>query len=258
MKKSQFVTSLYQTAIYLFLYIPIVILIILSFNNAKFSMVWHGASLQWYQQLFADSDIWEAALHSLLVGTISATIATTVGTLGAVSLYRYRFFGRKILYGLVFILIVAPDIVTGVSLLTVYSLINFPMGFWSLLLAHATFSIPFAMITVYSRLISLDENIFEAAKDLGATDWTIFFNIMLPLLKPALLAGWLLCFTLSLDDVIISYFVTGPDFQILPLQIYSMVRSGINPEVNALCAVLFAVTLLFVIVIQLLMRGKKS
>ncbi|CAN5223707.1 spermidine/putrescine ABC transporter permease PotC [soil metagenome] len=258
MKKRHLITPIYQTAIYLFLYTPIFILIVLSFNNAKFSMVWHGASLQWYQQLFDDSDIWVAAWHSLLVGTLSATIATTIGTLGAVSLYRYRFFGRKLLYGLIFILIVAPDIVTGVSLLTVYSLINFPLGFWSLLLAHVTFSIPFAMITVYSRLIGLDENIFEAAKDLGAKDWTIFFNIMLPLLKSALLASWLLCFTLSLDDVIISYFVTGPDFQILPLQIYSMVRSGINPEVNALCAILFAVTLLFVIIIQLIMRKKKA
>jgi spermidine/putrescine transport system permease protein len=142
----------------------------------------------------------------------------------------------------------------GIALLLLFTFIKIKLGFFSLLLAHITFCIPFVVVTVYSRIINLDENIFEAAKDLGATDLAILWRIILPLLWPALVAGWLLSFTLSLDDVLISYFVAGPDFQILPLAIYSMVHVGVTPEINALCSVLFIFTLLFIIISQLLLR----
>jgi spermidine/putrescine transport system permease protein len=195
-------------------------------------------------------------LHSVILGFFAASIAMCIGSLAAISLYRYKFFGRQFLYGLIFILILAPDIVMGISLLILFNITEIPLGFWSLLLAHTTFCIPFVVVTVYSRIVSFDQYIFEAAKDLGATDTMIFTRVILPLLWPALLAGWLLSFTLSLDDVIISYFVAGPDFEILPLKIYSMVRLGVKPEINALCAVTFLLTLVLIVISQISLRKK--
>jgi spermidine/putrescine transport system permease protein len=246
----------YLTAIYLFFYIPIIILIVYSFNSAQYSLLWHGFSLRWYQELFSDSDLWISVMHSLLLGISAATVAMCMGGLTAITLYRYDFFGRRLLYGLIFILILSPDIVMGISLLILFSLLKVTLGFWSLLLAHITFCIPFVVVTVYSRIISFDEYIFEAAKDLGAKDSVILTRIILPLLWPALFAGWLLSFTLSIDDVIISYFVAGPDFEILPLKIYSMVRLGVKPEINALCTVTFGLTLLLIVISQLMLRRK--
>jgi spermidine/putrescine transport system permease protein len=254
--RNSFANKLYLTLIYLFLYIPIIILIVYSFNNAQYSLVWHGFTWQWYSELFSDSSLWEATWHSFFLGIASATIATYIGMLAAVSIYRYRFFGRSFLNGLVFILILTPEIVSGAALLILFSSFQMELGFLSLLLSHISFSIPFVIVTVYSRLISFDKNIFEAAKDLGANDKIIFTRVILPLLWPALFAGWLLSFTLSLDDVIISYFVAGPEFQILPLQIYSLVRTGIKPEINALCSVLFTITLIFVVLSQLVLKKK--
>ncbi len=249
-------SSSYLTAIYLFFYIPILVLIAYSFNNAQYSLVWHGFSMRWYNDLFSDSDLWVAVLHSCILGISAATIAMCIGGLTAISLYRYHFFGRKILYGLIFILILSPDIVMGISLLILFSLLQVTLGFWSLLLAHITFCIPFVVVTVYSRIVSFDEYIFEAAKDLGAKDSVILTRIILPLLWPALFSGWLLSFTLSIDDVIISYFVAGPDFEILPLKIYSMVRLGVKPEINALCAVTFGLTLTLIVISQVILRKK--
>lgn len=258
--KSTFLKNLpstsYLTLIYLFFYIPIIILIVYSFNDAQYSLLWHGFSLHWYEELFADTDLWIAVWHSLVLGVMAATIAMCIGSLAAVSLYRYQFMGRELLYGLIFILILSPDIVMGISLLILFSSLKISLGFWSLLLAHITFCIPFVVVTVYSRMSSFDEYIFEAAKDLGAKDSMIFTQIILPLIWPAMLAGWLLSFTLSLDDVIISYFVTGPGFEILPLKIYSMVRLGVKPEINALCTVTFGLTLLLVVLSQLVLRKK--
>lgn len=246
----------YLTGIYLFFYIPIIILMIYSFNSAQYSLLWHGFSLRWYRELLTDADLWIAVSHSLALGITAATVAMCIGGLTAISLYRYDFFGQQLLNGLIFILILSPDIVMGISLLILFSFIKLTLGFWSLLLAHITFCIPFVVVTVYSRMASFDEYIFEAAKDLGARDWVILTRIILPLLWPALLAGWLLSFTLSIDDVIISYFVAGPDFEILPLKIYSMVRLGVKPEINALCTVTFTLTLLLVVLSQLMLRKK--
>ena len=256
MKISALPAASYLSLIYLFFYIPIIILIAYSFNNTQYSLLWHGFTWAWYVELFSDADLWIAAWHSLVLGLAAATIATVIGMLAAVSLYRYRFLGRQILNGLVFILILSPEIVTGASLLLLFAMVQLRLGFTSLLLSHISFCIPFVIVTAYSRLISFDKYIFEAAKDLGATDNLIFWRIILPLLWPALFAGWLLSFTLSLDDVIISYFVAGPEFEILPLRIFSMVRSGVKPEINALCSVLFALTFCLVLLSQLALRKK--
>lgn len=247
----------YPIFIYLFLYTPIAVVIIFSFNNASHSLIWRGFTLHWYADLFHDSSLLLVAWHSLLIGLLAATIATTIGTLTAVSLFRYRFFGKKILHALIFILILSPEIVMGIALLILYSAIRIPLGFWTLLLAHITLCVPFAAVTIYSRAANLDTTIVEAAMDLGATDFAIFRKIIMPLLFPAIAAGWLLSFTLSLDDVIISYFVTGPSFDILPLRIYSMVRLGVKPEVNALCTLLLGITLILVLMAQSVLRKKQ-
>lgn len=257
MKLKTLPQAFYLGVIYLFFYIPILVLIIYSFNDAQYSLVWQGFTWHWYQELFNDTDLWIATWHSLVLGIAAASVATLIGLLAAVSLYRYRFVGRHFLNGLVFILILSPEIVTGASLLILFALLQIKLGFITLLFSHITFCIPFVIVTAYSRLMSLDKNIFESAKDLGASDWLIFIRIVLPLLWPALFAGWLLSFTLSLDDVIISYFVAGPEYQILPLRIFSMVRSGIKPEINALCTVLFGVTLSFIVLSQVAL-GKKT
>jgi spermidine/putrescine transport system permease protein len=256
MDMSKYKNNFYLGFIYLFLYLPILVLIVYSFNNSKYSLLWHGFTLNWYAELFSDHDLWISTWHSFFLGISTATAATFIGMLAAVSLYRYRFLGRKFLQGLIFILILSPEIVTGAALLILFTFLHLQLGFVSLLLAHISFCIPFVIVTTYSRLISFDKNIFEAAKDLGANDFVIMIRIILPLLWPALFASWLLSFTLSLDDVIISYFVAGPEFQILPLQIYSMVRSGIKPEINALCSVLFCVTVTLVVLSQLALRKK--
>lgn len=246
----------YLTLIYAFFYLPIFVLILYSFNNAQYSLLWHGFTWRWYSELFSDQDLWLATWHSFFLGVASATVATSIGMLAAVSLYRYVFFGRRFLNSLIFILILSPEIVMGAALLLLFTFLQLHLGFLTLWLSHISFCLPFVIVTTYSRLSSFDKNIFEAAKDLGATDWLIFRRIILPLLWPALFAGWLLSFTLSLDDVIISYFVAGPEFQILPLQIYSMVRSGVKPEINALCTVLFTLTLMLVVLSQLALRKK--
>lgn len=256
MRLSFLPAAIYLAAIYSFFYLPLLILITYSFNHAQYSMLWSGFSLHWYQELFADSGLWSAAWHSVVLGISASTVAVFLGTLAAVNFCRYRFYGRGLLHGLIFILILSPDIVMGISLLILFNVLAISLGFWSLFCAHVTLCLPFVVVTVYSRMISFDNDIFEAAKDLGATDFTIFRRVILPLLWPAILSAWLLSFTLSLDDVIISYFVAGPQFEILPLRIYSMARLGITPTINALCTVTFSVTLLLVLLSQGLLRKK--
>jgi spermidine/putrescine transport system permease protein len=244
------------TAVYAFLYIPIFVVVFYSFNNTQFSLVWHGMTLNWYQDLWRDTNLWVALFHSLLLALCASTIAVVIGSFAAMNLYWYRFRGRHLLYGLVFILIVTPDIVLGISLLILFSLMHLDLGFWSLLLAHITFCIPFVVITVYSRLVDFDSHLFEAARDLGASEITIFRRIMLPLALPAIIVGLLLSFTLSLDDVVISYFVAGPGYEILPLKIFSMARLGVRPELNALCTVIFVITVLLVLLSHMTLRKK--
>ncbi|MBN2689792.1 MAG: spermidine/putrescine ABC transporter permease PotC [Gammaproteobacteria bacterium] len=246
--------AIYLNLVYLLLYLPIAIVVTFSFNTSPKSLLWHGFSTKWYQILFHDNAIFSVTLHSLTISTIAATMAAILGTIAAINLFRYRFYGKKLIHGLLFILVIAPDIILAIALLTLYNVLHFPLGFWSLLLAHITLCLPFVAITVYSRVVTLDKDIFVAARDLGANDFVIFKRIVIPLLLPAIIAGWLLSFTLSLDDVIISYFVSGPGYEILPLKIYSMVRMGVKPEVNALCTIMLVATLFIVLIAQYLLK----
>jgi spermidine/putrescine transport system permease protein len=249
--------NIYLTSVYLFLYVPILILIIYSFNDSKYSTNWQGFTLKWYAQLFSDSPLKEALVNSIIIALSSSVIATILGTLGALAFYRYRFIGRKVLYTFIYIVMMSPDIVMGISLLMFFITIGMATGPFTLLLAHITFCLPFVIVTVYSRISGFDRNIIDVAKDLGASEVQMFRHIMLPLLMPAIIAGWLLSFTLSLDDVVVSFFTTGPSFEILPLKIYSMVRLGIKPEINALSAIMVLLSLITVTVAHLVTKENR-
>lgn len=249
--------KIYSSFIYLFLYLPIVILIVYSFNSSKYTIGWKSFTWEWYDKLMNNTMLLEAAWHSVTIALVSAILATTLGTLAALVLFRYDFVGKKILNSLVYVLIMSPEVVMGISLLMLFIFISLPLGFTTLLIAHITFCMPFVIVTVLSRLNGFDRNIIEAAKDLGASEFIAFRSIILPNIIPSVVAGFLLSVTLSFDDVIISFFVTGPDYEILPLKIYSMVRLGVKPEINALCTVLFIFTLVMVLLSQLLIKEKK-
>lgn len=194
--------------------------------------------------------------NSFLVAALSASIATLIGTISALGLYSYRFKGRKVFSSIVYVLAISPDIIMGISLLILFNLISINLGFYSLLLAHITLNLPFVIIIVIARLKTFNKNLINAARDLGAGEWTIFTRIILPLILPSLISGWLLAFTLSLDDVVISFFVTGPNFEVLPLTLFSMAHLGIKSEINALCTVIFAVTLVLIFTSHFIFRRK--
>ncbi|MBU1248150.1 MAG: spermidine/putrescine ABC transporter permease PotC, partial [Proteobacteria bacterium] len=207
--------------VYLFLYLPIAVLIAFSFNDSKYSVGWHGFTWQWYAKLFSNDALIGAALNSLSVAMVAATAATLLGTLAALALYRYRFRGKPIFQSALFMVMVSPDIVMGVSLLILFLGLGLVPGFTTLLIAHVTFCLPFVTVTVYARLKGFDNHLIEAALDLGAGEYQAFRHVVLPMALPAVLAGWLLSFTLSMDDVIVSFFTTGPGFEVLPLRVYS-------------------------------------
>ncbi len=246
----------FMSLVYLFLYLPIIVLIANSFNENKFGIKWGGFTTKWYHALMNNDSLMQAAWHSINVAVFSATAAPLIGSLTAVALFRYQFKGKKVVSGMRFVVMMSPDIVMAISLLALFLVMGAKLGFFTLLIAHITFCLPFVVVTVYTRLNGFDVKMLEAAKDLGAGEWVILKKIILPLAKPAVAAGWLLSFTLSLDDVIISSFVTGPTYEILPLKIYSMVKVGISPEVNALATVMLVVSLVLVVASQLLAREK--
>ncbi|ROV60772.1 spermidine/putrescine ABC transporter permease PotC [Vibrio ponticus] len=246
----------FMTLVYAFLYLPIIVLIVNSFNDNRFGMKWGGFTTKWYETLINNDSLMQAAWHSLNVAVFSATAATLIGSLTAVALFRYSFKGKGLVNGMLFVVMMSPDIVMAISLLALFLVMGAQLGFFTLLVAHITFCLPFVVVSVYSRLNGFDVKMLEAAKDLGASEWVILKQIILPLAKPAVAAGWLLSFTLSLDDVIISSFVTGPTYEILPLKIYSMVKVGISPEVNALATVMLIISLALVVTSQLLAREK--
>lgn len=246
----------YLICIYILLYIPIAMIVAFSFNNASHSLIWHGFTVRWYAELFHDANLGIITLHSLLLSLAAATVATTLGMVAAVGLYRYRFFGKQIMQLSIFILIIIPDLVLAIALLLAFTITRFPLGFFSLLLAHITMTLPFCIMLISNRLNTLNRNLIEASQDLGANEQILYRHILIPLLWPALLAAWLLSFTLSLDDVIISYFVSGPNFEILPLKIYSMVKIGVKPEINALCSLILFFTIAAIITAQLFIRQR--
>ncbi|MEE9453812.1 MAG: ABC transporter permease subunit [Paracoccaceae bacterium] len=248
---------------FLFLYIPIVSLVIFSFNKSKLVTVWGGWSTKWYGELLHDPQILGAAWISLKIGFVSATLATVLGTIAAMVLTRFgRLRGRGLLTGMVTAPLVMPEVITGLSLLllfvTMEAMFGWPAGrgMLTIIIAHTTFCMAYVAVVVQSRLVDMDDAIEEAAADLGARPLRVFFDITLPMIAPALISGWLLSFTLSLDDLVIASFVSGPGASTLPMVIFSKVRLGVSPDINAL-ATLIVVTVAIGISISWFFMRKK-
>ena len=248
----------YVVLIYAFFYLPLFLVFLYSFNSNKYTSSWTGFSTKWYTALFNNSAILDAALNSVMVAVTAATVATLLGSLAALSLKRYRFPGRQSLYIGILMLTVSPDIVMGISLLIMFIAFKINLGFFTLCVAHTALCAPFVAVTVLARLAEFDEQLIEAARDLGASEIKAFWHVLFPLTAPAVVAGWLLSFTLSMDDVLISTFVTGATFEVLPVRIYSMVKLGVKPDVNALSAIMFVATLVLVVAAQTVLQSRRK
>ncbi|WDI78754.1 spermidine/putrescine ABC transporter permease PotC [Candidatus Purcelliella pentastirinorum] len=253
---NNFLKNSFILIIYCWLYIPIIILITNSFNKSKFGINWEEFSLKWYTILANNNSLIEATKYSLIIGILSATIATIMGLIIAIVIYYQNNYFKSFITTMLFIIIISPDIVMAISLLLFFTLFNISLGFWSLLFSHITFSLPFTTITIYSRLNGFDNKILEAARDLGANIIIIIYKIIIPIAIPGIVAGWLLSFTLSIDDVVISFFVSSPQFEVLPIKIFSMVKLGISPEINALGTILLSTTIILAGISQLLLYKK--
>ena len=248
----------------IFLYLPIAVLVIYSFNASRLVAVWGGWSTQWYVELLNDEALIEAALVSLRVALASATAATILGTLAALVLARFgRFRGRLPFAAMIYAPLVMPEVITGLSLLLLFVTIAVDRGFWTVTIAHTTMAMCFVAVIVQSRLADFDASLEEAAADLGASPAHTFLAVTLPLIVPAVAAAWMLAFALSLDDLVIASFTTGPGATTLPIRIYSEVRLGVKPEMNAVCSIMIGVVGLAVIAASLLakvnvVRGKQT
>lgn len=244
----------YLGLVYLFLYVPIAVVVLFSFNNSEHSLIWRGFSSQWYSKLFHNPSLMTVTGHSFFLAFLASITATVLGTMTAIAFYRYRIWRKNLWSGLLFSFIMIPDLILAVALLSLFRGLSLPFGFWTLWIAHTAFCLPFVFIVITGNIQELNPHLQEAALDLGANESQIIFKVLIPALRPAMLMGGLMSFALSLDDVVISYFVSGPDFQILPLKIYAMARLGANPEINALCSILFLTTLILVIISQRLLK----
>lgn len=241
MKSGRF-SLLLAIAVLLFLYLPIVVLVINSFNESRFGGLWTGFSLKWYEKLWNERAIWTALTNSLLIAFVSTLVATVLGTLAALSLYKYRTFFQKSHYGLIYIPLVIPDILMGISLLLFFVSLKISLGLTTVFIAHTTFCISYVTMLVRARLQNFDTALVEAAYDLGASSWDVFYRIIIPFLSPAILSAALLSFTLSIDDFVITFFVVGPGVTTLPIYVYSMIKFGSPPLINALATIMLVVT----------------
>jgi putrescine transport system permease protein len=246
-KRSKFLTFMLSAGL-AFLYIPMIMLIIYSFNYSKLVPVWGGWSVRWYQVLFESKEVWDAVILSLKIGIVNATFATLLGTLAGLAMVRFgRFRGRTLFGGMLVAPLVMPEVITGLSLLvffiTLKQLIGWPTerGFATITIAHITFSMAYVAVIIQSRLTGMGQNLEEAALDLGARPFRVLTDITLPRLAPGMVAGWLLAFTLSLDDLVIASFVTGPGANTLPILIFSRIRLGLRPDINALATIIILV-----------------
>jgi spermidine/putrescine transport system permease protein len=230
---------------YAFLYIPLLIVVVYSFNNSRLNAEWVGFTLDWYDKLFSDEEMLTAAGNSLGIALIASLVSTVLGTMAGVAMYRYKL---RLLPILVLTPIAIPEILMGVSLLIFFVLLNFTLGLVSVALAHIAFCIGFVAIVVRARLAGMDESLTEAARDCGATPWNAFRYVTLPLIMPGVIAGALMAFTLSIDDFVITFFTAGAGTVTLPLQIYSMIKIAVTPEVNAVSTLLMLLTLALIIV----------
>ena len=251
--------NVFAVAVFTFIYIPIAMMVLFSFNDQRTNYYWNGFTLEWYKYLFTESDLWGYLVVSLIVAVASVILSLAVGVLGAMGLMRFEFRLKKLISNSLYIPIVIPEVVLGISLLMLFEVAHFPLGYWSMILAHTTFCIPFVVIIMRGRMAGMDMSVEEASMDLGANRITTFFKITLPMLVPGILPSAFMSFTLSIDDVIITNFVTGPYATTLPIKILSMVKVGLKPEVNAMTTVMVVVLILGILAnnaVQALMKRR--
>ncbi len=246
--------SLYAALVYLFLYAPIAVLVLFSFNRARQTAVWEGWTTEWYRSLAGNDLIGAALKNSLIVGVVSTAIATVLGTLVALALGRHRFPGEGATRQLLYLPVIIPEIVLGAALVTFFGVLAFRLSLVTVVIAHVVFCVSYVAIVVRARLAGFDRSLEEAARDLGASPRAAFLRVTLPLLAPGIVAGALLSFTISIDDYVITSFVAGVGATTLPLQIYSMLKVGVTPEVNAVSSLILAVTVVLIVVAQRLQR----
>lgn len=225
---------------FMFLYLPLIILVLYSFNDSRINVGWVGFTLKWYKTLFSDKLLIDAAIHSLLIALIASLASVVLGTLAGVALHKYRI---PFLSSLIMVPIAVPELLVGVSLLLFFLLINFTLGFASIVLAHIAFCLSFVAIAVKTRMHGMDDSLIDAARDLGASPVKAFFFVLIPTILPGIISGGLMAFTLSLDDFVITFFTAGVGASTLPLAIYSMLKMGVTPEVNAVSTMIILITL---------------
>ncbi len=248
--------NIYTSLIYLFLYLPIILLIVFSFNDSKYKGSWEGFTLRWYKELLRDSSIMDAVYYTFMIAIIGSIIATILGTITAIAIDSMNKKYKNIYMNTVYLPVMSPDIVIGISMLALFVGMNMRLGFFTLLISHITFNTPYVVLAVLPKLKQLDSNLAEAAMDLGATPLQAFFKVVLPEIMPGILTGALLSFTLSLDDFMVSFFTTGSGVNTLSIKIYSMTKRGITPKINALSTVMFLGVLILLLILQ--KRDSKS
>ena len=241
MKKKWKWSNLYLAIMILLMYFPLVMVVIFSFNESRLSANFTGFSLKWYETLANDRDLKEALFNSILLGVLSCGISAVIGTLGAVGMARVKYKTKGMMEYLSTIPIMIPEIILGMVFLVFFSMLNLPFGMTTLVIAHTTFCIPYIFMMVKARLVGIDKSLEEAARDLGAGPIRTFFDITMPLIAPAVLSGSLLAFAMSFDDVVISIFVNGPRLNTLPVKVYAQLKTGVTPEINALCTIILVV-----------------
>jgi len=248
---------LYLAVLTILTYVPIFLTAVYSFNESKLSTVWEGFSLKWYKELFRDREIKEALINSLILALLSCLFAALIGTTGALGMHRKKYKLNDAVASVSLIPIMIPEIILGMVFLSVFSLMGLPFGMVTLVIAHTTFCIPYIYSMVKARLVGMDKSLEEAALDMGASPVRVFFDITLPLIMPAILSGSMLAFAMSFDDVVISIFVTGPTVNTLPIKIYTKMKTGVTPEINALATMMLLVTILLLSLAALLGRKNK-
>ena len=259
MKKKSWFPAFYLVAITVLMYLPILFVMLYSVNESKISSVWTGFSLKWYRELFRDRNVGAALLNSLFLGGVSSLAAAVIGTLGAIGTVRTSFKGKGFMEYVATLPMMTPEIILGMIFLAFFSLLGLPFGMTTLILSHTAFCIPYIFMQVKARLAGMDKSYEEAARDLGAGKARVFFDITLPMIMPGIVSGMLLSFAMSFDDVVISIFVTGVSVNTLPILIYTQLKTGVTPKVNALCTLMFLATLAIVVLSALIGRlGNKK
>jgi len=234
--------------LYMFMYAPLLVLIVFSLTPTKYGVAWEGFTLKWYLAVFNNENIRDAVKVSLMVAIPCVLISTAIGTITAFALYRYKFLGRELFQSVLYIPLIMPDLVIGIALLLFYTFINLELGIFTILLAHISFSIPLTTLVVIARMQRIDRTLEDAAMDLGADEWTTMRKVTLPLLKPGILAAALLTFPWSFNDFVVTFFVSGVGSSTLPLRVYSMIRLGVSPMINALGTLIVVIPLIVVII----------